>query len=85
MMSHALNKLQLIRQDSDEPIVNYNQHYQNLVGGVEGCQLNSITSTVTMELYLGNVIEPIWKSIHNILYFNSKHAPKTAEGTRPAY
>ena len=30
-----------------------------------------------MELYLGSVIEPIRKSIHNTLYFNSKHAPKT--------
>ena len=34
-------------------------------------------STVAMELYLGNVIEPIRKSIRNTLYFNSKHAPKT--------
>ena len=32
---------------------------------------------VTMELYLGSIIEPIRKSIHNTLYFNSKHAPKT--------
>ena len=30
-----------------------------------------------MELYLGSIIEPIRKSIHNTLYFNSKHAPKT--------
>ena len=30
-----------------------------------------------MELYLGSVIEPIRKSIHDKLYFNSKHAPKT--------
>ena len=30
-----------------------------------------------MELYLGSIIEPIWKSIRNTLYFNSKHAPKT--------
>ena len=29
--SHALNKLRLIRQEADEPIVNYNQRYQNLV------------------------------------------------------
>ena len=75
--SHALNKLRLIRQGAEEPIVNYNQHYQNLVERVEGCQLNSIRSTVTMELYLGSIIEPIRKSIHNTLYFNSKHAPKT--------
>ena len=75
--SHALNKLRLIRQEPDEPIVNYNQRYQNLVERVEGCQLNSITSTVAMELYLGNIIEPIHKSIRNALYFNSKHAPKT--------
>ena len=34
--SHALNKLQLIRQEPDEPIVNYNQRYQNLVERVEG-------------------------------------------------
>ena len=61
----------------DEPIVNYNQHYQNLVERVEGCQLNSITSMVTMELYLGSIIECIRKSIWNTLYFNSKHAPKT--------
>ena len=67
--SHALNKLRLI--------VNYIQHYQNLVERVEGCQLNSIRSTVTMELYLGSIIEPIRKSIRNTLYFNSKHAPKT--------
>ena len=77
MTSHALNKLRLIRQGSDEPIVNYNQRYQNLIERVEGCQLNSITSMVTMELYLGSVIEPIRKSIRNTLYFNSKHAPKT--------
>ena len=30
-----------------------------------------------MELYLGNIIEPIHKSIRNTLYFNSKHTPKT--------
>ena len=77
MTSHALNKLRLIRQGAEEPIVNYNQRYQNLVERVEGCQLNSIRSTVTMELYLGSIIEPIRKSIRNTLYFNSKHAPKT--------
>ena len=44
---------------------------------VEGCPLDSITSTVAMELYLGSIIEPIRKSILNTLYFNSKHAPKT--------
>ena len=75
--SHALNKLQLIRQGDEELIVNYNQCYQNLVKRVEGCQLNSIKSTVAMELYLGSIIEPIRKSIRNTLYFNSKHAPKT--------
>ena len=75
--SHALNKLGLIRQEPDEPIVNYNQRYQNLVERVEGCQLNSITSTVVMELYLDSIIEPLRKSIRNALYFNSKHAPKT--------
>ena len=75
--SHALNKLRLIRQGAEEPIVNYNQHYQNLVERVEGCQLNSIRSTVAMELYLGSIIEPIRKSIRNTLYFNSKHTPKT--------
>ena len=74
--SHALNKLRLIRQGNEEPIVNYNQRYQNLVERVEGCQLNSIRSTVAMELYLGSIIEPIRKSIRNTLYFNSKHAPK---------
>ena len=57
--------------------MNYNQHYQNLVERVEGCQLNGIRSTVAMELYLGSIIEPIRKSIRNTLYFNSKHAPKT--------
>ena len=76
MTSHALNKLRLIRQGTEEPIVNYNQRYQNLVERVEGCQLDGIRSTVTMELYLGSIIEPIWKSIRNTLYFNSKHAPK---------
>ena len=77
MTSHALNKLRLIQQGAEEPIVNYNQHYQNLVKRVEGCQLNSIRSTVAMELYLGSIIEPIRKSIRNTLYFNSKHALKT--------
>ena len=77
MTSHALNKLRLIRQEPDEPIVNYNQRYQNLVERVEDCQLNSITSTVAMELYLGSIIEPIRKSIQNAFYFNSKHASKT--------
>ena len=75
--SHALNKLRLIRQGVEEPIVNYNQRYQNLVERVEGCQLDSIRSTVAMELYLGSIIEPIRKSIRNTLYINSKHAPKT--------
>ena len=56
MTSHALNKLRLIRQGAEEPIVNYNQRYQNLVKRVEGCQLNSIRSTVAMELYLGSII-----------------------------
>ena len=74
--SHALNKLRLIRQGAEEPIVNYNQCYQNLVERVEGCQLDSIRSTVAMELYLGSIIEPIRKSIRNTLYFNSKHVPK---------
>ena len=55
--SHALNKLRLIRQGAEEPIVNYNQHYQNLVERVEGCQLDSIRSTVAMELHLGSIIE----------------------------
>ena len=77
--SHALNKLRLIRQGAEEPIVNYNQRYQNLVERVEGCQLDSIRSTVAMELYLGSIIEPIRKSIRNTSYFNSKHAPKTLE------
>ena len=77
MTSHALNKLRLIQQGAEELIVNYNQRYQNLVKRVEGCQLNSIRSTVAMELYLGSIIEPIRKSIQNTLYFNSKHAPKT--------
>ena len=75
-MSHALNKLRLIQQGAEEPIVNYNQRYQNLVERVEGCQLDSIRSTVAMELYLGGIIEPIRKSIRNTLYFNSKHMPK---------
>ena len=75
MTSHALNKLRLIRQGAEEPIVNYNQRYQNLVERVEGCQLDSIRSTVAIELYLGSIIEPIRKSIRNTLYFNSKHAP----------
>ena len=75
--SHALNKLRLIRQGAEEPIVNYNKRYQNLVERVEGCQLDSIRSTVAMKLYLGSIIEPIRKSIRNTLYFNSKHAPKT--------
>ena len=30
-----------------------------------------------MELYLGSTIEPIRKYIRNMLYFNSKHVPKT--------
>ena len=77
MTSHALNKLRLIQQGAEEPIVNYNQRYQNLVERVEGCQLGNIRSTVAMELYLGSIIEPIRKSIWNTLYFNSKHAPKT--------
>ena len=77
MTSHALNNLQLIRQGAEEPIVNKNQCYQNLVERVEGCQLDSIRSTVAMELYLGSIIEPIRKSIRNTLYFNSKHTPKT--------
>ena len=67
--SHALNKLRLIRQGVEEPIVNFNQCYQNLVERVEGCQLDSIRSTVPMELYLGSIIEPIRKSIQNMLYF----------------
>ena len=73
---HALNKLRLIQQGVEELIVNYNQLYQNLVERVEGCQLDSIRSTVAMELYSGSIIEPIRKSIQNTLYFNSKHAPK---------
>ena len=75
--SHVLNKLQLIQQGAEEPIINSNQRYQNLVERVEGCQLGNIRSTVAMELYLGSIIEPILKSISNTLYFNSKHAPKT--------
>ena len=77
MTSHALNKLRHIQQGLDEPIVNYNQRYKNLVEWVEGSELNDITLTVAMELYLGSVIEPIRKSICNTLYWHSKHAPKT--------
>ena len=64
--SHALNKLRSIKQGSDEP-----------ESGRKSGELNSITLTVVMELYLGSVIEPIRKCIHDKLYFNSKHAPKT--------
>ena len=90
MTSHALNKLRLIQQGAEEPIVNYNQRYQNLVERVEGCQLNSIRSTVTMELYLGSIIEPIRKSIRNTLYFNSKACTEDigrshAEGAGPPH
>ena len=77
MTSHALNKLRHIQQGRDEPIVNYNQRYKNLMERLEACELNDITSTVAMELYLGSVIEPIRKSICNTLYWHSKHAPKT--------
>ena len=76
MTSHALNNLRPIRQGAEEPIVNYNQRYQNLVERVEECQLKSIRSTVAMELYLSSIIEPIRKSIRNMLYFNSTHTPK---------
>ena len=44
---------------------------------MEACELNDITWTVAMELYLGSVIEPIRKSIRNTLYWHSKHEPKT--------
>ena len=74
---HALNKLRHIQQGWDEPIVNYNQRYKNLMERVEARELNDITSTVVMELYLGSVIEPIRKFICNTLYWHSKHAPKT--------
>ena len=67
----------LIKLDECDVIVNYNQRYQNLVERVEGWQLDSIRSTVAMELYLGSIIEPIRKSIRNTLYLNSKHVPKT--------
>ena len=50
---------------------------KNLVEQVEVCELNDITLTVAMELYLGSVIEPIRKSICNTLYWHSKLAPKT--------
>ena len=87
MTSHALNKLRQIQQGLDEPIVNYNQWYKNLVEQVEACELNDITLTVAMELYLGSVIEPIRKSIHNTLYWHSKHTPKTMQckSTIPPY
>ena len=45
--SDALNKLWLIKQGSEEPIVNYNQHYKNLVERVESCELNSICQGLT--------------------------------------
>ena len=76
--SHTLNKLRLIQQGVEELIVNYNQRYQNLVERVEGCQLDSIRSTVAMELYLGSIIEPIRKSIRNTLYVPPPHTPSSS-------
>ena len=45
-MSHALNKLRHIQQGTDEPIMNYNQRYTNLVERVEEFKLNGIRNTL---------------------------------------
>ena len=53
--SHALEKLKLIQQGIDEPIINYNQRYKNLLERVEGRPLAEITSAAAMEMYLGSI------------------------------
>ena len=53
--SHALEKLKQIQQGIDEPIINYNQRYKNLLERVEGCPLTEITSAAAMEMYLGSI------------------------------
>ena len=77
--SHALEKLKQIQQGIDEPIINYNQRYKNLLERVEGRPLAEITSAAAMEMYLGSINIHIRKSIHNTLFWNSKHAPRTVE------
>ena len=77
--AHALEKLRQIQQGVDEPIVSYNQRYQNLVERVEGKPLADITSTAAMEMYLGSINIHIRKAIRTTLFWNSKHAPKTVQ------
>ena len=77
--SHALDKLKQIEQAVDEPIINYNQRYKNLLERVEGRPLGEITSAAAMEMYLGSINLHIRKSIRATLFWNSKHAPKTVE------
>ena len=77
--SHALDKLKLIQQGVDEPIISYNQRYKNLLETVEGRPLRDITSAAAMEMYLGSINIHIRKSIRATLFWNSKHAPRTVE------
>ena len=77
--SHALDKLKLIQQGVDEPIISYNQRYKNLLERVEGRPLGEITSAAAMEMYLGSINIHIKKSIRVTLFWNSKHAPKMVE------
>ena len=77
--SHALDKLKLIQQGVDEPIISYNQRYKNLLERVEGRPLREITSAAAMEMYLGSINIHIRKSIRATLFWNSKHAPRTVE------
>ena len=75
--TQAIIKLKAMRQGDGETILAYNQRYKTLVERVEGRPIECITSPVAMEMYLGNIIPPLRKSIKNSLFWNSKHAPKT--------
>ena len=77
--SHALDKLKQIQQAVDEPIISYNQRYNNLLERVEGRPLGEIMSVAAMEMYLGSINIHIRKSIRNTLFWNSKHMPKMVE------
>ena len=77
--SHALDKLKQIQQGVDEPIISYNQRYKNLLERVEGRPLKEVTSAAAMEMYLGSINIHIRKSIRAMIFWNSKHVPKTVE------
>ena len=77
--TQVIAKLKSLKQGENESILAYNQRYRTLVERVEGQPIETSTSPVAMEMYLGTIISPLRKSIKNSLFWNSKHVLQMVE------